>query len=135
MFARSVLRATKVATPAQITRASLPKVARATFTASTQRRTPPEIIAEKEVAQSSYSGGEVSRSTIIVGEDAANHKVSPLTHSVYNTMPKTMQSLSLMGKTVIVTGYVRNFDLNKGNSNMNSQWCPWSWKLNCSCLH
>jgi hypothetical protein len=135
MFARSVIRATKVATPSQIARASLPKVARATFTASTQRRTPPEVIAEKEVPQSSYSGGEVSRSTIIVGEDAGSHKVSPLTPSVYNTMPKTMQSLSLMGKTVVVTGYVINSDFNKGNSNMNSQWCSRSWKLNCSCLH
>jgi len=55
--------------------------------------------------QSSYSGGEVQRSTIIVGEEASQ-KVSPLTQNVYNTMPKTMQSLSLMGKTVVVTGYV-----------------------------
>jgi len=106
MFARSVIRATKVATPSQIARASLPKVARASFTASTKRCTPPEVIAEKEVPQSSYSGGEVQRSTIIVGEDIANHKVSPLTQNVFNTMPKTMQSLSLMGKTVVVTGYV-----------------------------
>jgi hypothetical protein len=104
MFARSVIRATKVATPSQIARASLPKVARASFTASTKRCTPPEVIAEKEVPQSSYSGGEVQRSTIIVGEDAHSSKVSPLTQNVYNTMPKTMQSLSLMGKTVIVTG-------------------------------
>lgn len=35
-----------------------------------------------------------------------SEKVSPLTQSVYNHLPKTMQSLSLMGKTVIVTGYV-----------------------------
>ena len=105
MFARTVFRASKVATPSQIARASLPKVARATFTASTRRCTPPEVIAEKEVMQSSYSGGEVQRSTIIVGEEASQ-KVSPLTQNVYNTMPKTMQSLSLMGKTVVVTGYV-----------------------------
>jgi hypothetical protein len=104
MFARSVIRATKVATPSQIARVSLPKVARASFTASTKRCTPPEVIAEKEVPQSSYSGGEVQRSTIIVGEDTQSSKVSPLTQNVYNTMPKTMQSLSLMGKTVVVTG-------------------------------
>jgi hypothetical protein len=117
MFARSLVRATKVASPAQIARASMPKVARATFTATTQRRTPPEIIAEREVAQSSYSGGEVQRSTLIVGEEAVIsekvEEVSPLTQSVYNNMPKTMQSLSLMGKTVIVTGYVINSDMKK----------------------
>lgn len=118
MFARSVIRATKVATPSQIARASLPKVARATFTASTSRRTPPEVIAEKEVPQSSYSGGEVSRSTIIVGEDAASNKVSPLTQNVYNTMPKTMQNLSLMGKTVVVTGYVINSGFIKDSANI-----------------
>jgi hypothetical protein len=106
MLARSFVRATRVASPSQIARASLPKVARASFTASTKRCTPPEIIAEKEVPQSSYAGGEVQRSTIIVGEDVASGKVAPLTKSVYNAMPKTMQSLSLMGKTVVVTGYV-----------------------------
>jgi hypothetical protein len=108
MFARSVIRATKAAAPSQIARASLPKVARASFTASTKRCIPPEVIAEKEVLQSSYSGGEVQRSTIIVGEDAGSDRVTPLTKSVYNNMPKTMQSLSLMGKTVVVTGYVHD---------------------------
>jgi hypothetical protein len=116
MFARSLVRATKVASPAPIARASMPKVARAAFTATTQRRTPPEIIAEKEVPQSSYSGGEVQRSTLIVGEEnVTSEKVSPLTQSVYNNMPKTMQSLSLMGKTVIVTGYVIKAHMKEDN--------------------
>jgi hypothetical protein len=103
MFARSATRATKLVTPSHIARAALPKVSRAPFTQSAKRCTPPEVIAEKEVPQSSYAGGEVQRSTIIVGEDA-NSKVTPLTKTVYNNMPKTMQSLSLMGKTVVVTG-------------------------------
>lgn len=104
MFARSAIRATKGATSSRVARAALPKVARASLTQSAKRCTPPEVIAEKEVPQSSYAGGEVQRSTIIVGEDSHSGKVTPLTKAVYNNMPKTMQNLSLMGKTVVVTG-------------------------------
>ena len=106
MFSRSVIRASKAATSAHIARTA-PKVARATFTSSVRRSTPPEVIAEKEVPHSSYDGGEVKRTTIMVGEEeSAAHgaTVKPLTQAVYNQIPKTMQSLSLMGKTVVVTG-------------------------------
>jgi len=101
MLSRSVLRATKVAAPAA--RAAWPKAARASFASSTKLRTPPEVIAEKEVPNSSYAGGEVQRSTLIVGDNGSG-KVTPLTQSTFKTLPQTMQKLSLYGKTVVVTG-------------------------------
>lgn len=102
MFSRSVAHAAKAARPS-FTRATFPKVARASFTVSSKVWAPPEVIAEKEVPTSSYADGGVQRSTIIVGEDASS-KVTPLTSTMYNNMPATMQRLSLFGKTVLVTG-------------------------------
>lgn len=104
MFSRSVVRAaSKVAT------ASKAPLFRASFSSATTLKR--EVIAEREVPVSTYTDGSVKRSTIIVGDDVAEaekkvEKVTPLSRTVYNSMPPTMQKMSVFGKVVIVTGYV-----------------------------
>lgn len=103
MFGRVAVRATtnaaRVAGPS--------RVARAAFTAGTKLREP-EFIPEKEVNSYSFDGGKASSSTFKVGEKTEHDpsRVVPLTQEAFARMTPTMQKSSIMGKVVIVTGYV-----------------------------
>jgi len=106
MFARSVIRAS--------TRSGLRalpmKAARASFITSTKVNADP-LVPQTSIPTSSYSGGEVQRSTVDVG---SNHEitevkeaVTPLSQQVYNAMTPSMKKMTLMGKVVIITGGAR----------------------------
>lgn len=98
MFARSVIRSASKARSITVIRPA----ARAAFTAGSRLREPVEIIAERNVPTSSYADGEVQRSTLQVRDQG----VTPLASEIYNVMPPTLKKMTVMGKTIIVTGYV-----------------------------
>ncbi|KAH6679659.1 putative D-arabinitol 2-dehydrogenase [Halenospora varia] len=108
MFSRSALRS---ATRATRISTGPPTIARAAFSASTKLSVPPvEVISEKSVKNVSYKHGEAKRSTLIVGEatKADNaERVVPLSREVYDSMPPSMQKMTIMDKIVIVTGGAR----------------------------
>jgi len=115
MFSRSIVRA---ASKAQRF-AAAPKVASSVvmtsrFSTSAMRSKVPEIVAEREVPTTSYSGGEARHSTLkIRDEDKASaarsseERVVPLTRDIYERMTPSMQKMTLFGKVVIVTGGAR----------------------------
>ena len=104
MFARSVVRAAragKVAAPKFTT------VPRATFTQATRLSEPTsEVVAATEVPSTSYVDGHIQRSSISVDQSATSMETSAavLNKATYSQLPKTMKSLSLMDKVVVVTG-------------------------------
>ncbi|KAH8171002.1 enoyl-(Acyl carrier protein) reductase domain-containing protein [Sarocladium implicatum] len=77
------------------------------------------VVREKEVHVTDYNRGLGDRHTVNVSEDASkvpydsptpppeHDAVNPLQKKVYDQMPYTMQSMSVMGKTIIVTGGAR----------------------------
>jgi hypothetical protein len=76
-----------------------------------------EVISEKEIPATQYKPGSgAQRVTIPVEEshsapaakEAAVDVVTPLTESAFKGMSPTMQKMSLMGKVVVVTGYVHS---------------------------
>jgi len=106
MFARSVVRAvSKAGAP------SFTKVSRATFSAAATLRN--ETIAAKKVQTSVYDHGSVKRSTITVGDEIPAEEIAervvPLTKAVFDKMTPSMQKMTVMGKVVVVTGYVPQF--------------------------
>jgi hypothetical protein len=114
-----LVRATTVATRGPLlTRAARPL-------STTARLAKREIISEREIPVSSYTPdarGSISGSAAVdAGEhysipvrrdpvievhanQADEHCVQPLTRRVYDSMPPTMQKMSVKGKIVIVTG-------------------------------
>jgi hypothetical protein len=102
MFGRVAIRATRAARVAGPS-----KVARATFSAGSKLRSS-EYISETEVASVSFDGGEARASTLKVGEktEQDSSRVVPLSQEAFKRMTPTMQKGSIMGKVVIVTGYV-----------------------------
>ncbi|KAL2886760.1 putative d-arabinitol 2-dehydrogenase protein [Ceratocystis lukuohia] len=123
--------ATRMVRPAQNNSASLGARAFSTGKISSLKVTGAknEIVREKEVPVSVYaSDGKGSNSassdhfTIPVkatgaptgtpAPPVADDNVAPLTQAQYDSLPKTMKSMSLMGKVVIVTGGARGL----GNS-------------------
>lgn len=77
------------------------------------------VVREKEVHVTDYNRGLGDRHTVNVSEGAAkvpydsptpppeHDAVNPLQKKVFDQMPYTMQSMSVMGKTIIVTGGAR----------------------------
>lgn len=104
MFSRSVIRAAragKVATPA------ISRVSRAGFSAGARLRDPtPDRVAATEVPSTSYTDGHISKSTLSVDQPEIVEGGAVLSKATYSQLPKTMKSLSLMDKVVVVTGYV-----------------------------
>lgn len=96
-----------------VPRALTPVVMTNKFSTSSLRLKTPEVIAEREVPTTSYSGGEAHHSTLKIRDEekAAETQpteeiVVPLTREVYNLMTPSMKKMTLFGKVVIVTGYV-----------------------------
>lgn len=109
MLARSVLRAsTRVAvTP------SMSRIARASITTAAKLGADP-FTPQTQVPTSTYTGGEVQRSTLKVSGNGIGlesteeiERVTPLSREIYNNMPRNMQKMTLMDKVVIVTGGAR----------------------------
>ena len=110
MFARSALRVARVAAAPSV------KVSRAAFSAST-KLTNAEFVGEKEVPVVTYSHGEAQRSTFKIDQAQAKKTsspdaVHPLTREVYDAMSPSLQKMTVMDKTVIVTGYVQKYPCN-----------------------
>jgi hypothetical protein len=104
MFARPALRVVRAA---RVARPALSQVSRTFTTVGRLQEPVPEVIAAHEVRATTYADGHLEKSTIPVDlnqKDANNS--GPLSRNVYSQLPKTMQSLSLMDKVVVVTGYV-----------------------------
>lgn len=106
MFARSVIRA-----GARANMRAIPmKAARASFITSTKVNADP-LIPQTSIPNSSYSGGAVQRSTVDIGSSPevaeVKEAVVPLSPEVYKSMTPMTQKMTLMGKTVIVTGGAR----------------------------
>lgn len=105
MFSRSVIRAAragKVATP------TVSKVSRAGFSAAARLRDPtPDRVAATEVPSTSYTDGHISKSTLSVDQPEITEGGAVLNKATYSQLPKTMKSLSLMDKVVVVTGGAR----------------------------
>ena len=102
MFGRVAVRATKAARFAGPSR-----IARAAFTEG-GKGPHIEVISKNEIDSVSFDGGEAKSSTLKVG-DKSNHdpsRVIPLSQETFRTMTPTMQKSSIMGKVVVVTGYV-----------------------------
>lgn len=110
MFSRSAFRA------ARSVRVATPVITRATrqIAISASRPEPvQEIVAATEVKSTSYADGSAEKSTITVdqhGLETTAERSGPLSQSTYNSLPKTIQSMTLMNKVVVVTGYV-SFEL------------------------
>ncbi|PVH78456.1 short chain dehydrogenase reductase [Cadophora sp. DSE1049] len=102
MFSRPAFRAARAArVAAPAFRAVRP------ITVSARLNEPaPEIVAATEVKHSSYADGSVERSTIVVDQSAID-KSGPLSKATYQSLPPTMQKMSLMDKVVVVTGGAR----------------------------
>jgi len=140
-----------------ISRPSIPRAVssvaqRATFTASARLRKS-EVIKETEVPVSVYSPdakGVASsssdhfnipvQSSFKAPEPAPEpeDQVTPLDAKVFKQMPRTLQKMSVMGKVIIITGYV-SFLANRMMSTRDfrliiSQRCSWTWKPHGSCL-
>ncbi|TVY18896.1 NADP-dependent mannitol dehydrogenase [Lachnellula arida] len=104
MFARSALRVARAAAAP-----SVPKVSRAAFSAATKLRNA-EFVGEKEVPVVTFAHGDAQRSTFIVDQAQAKSNpdaVTPLSQEVYDSMPPSLQRMTIKGKTVIVTGAAR----------------------------
>jgi hypothetical protein len=114
MFSRSVVRAASraqrfAATP----KAASSVVMTSRFSTSVMRSKAPEVVAEREVPTTSYSGGEAHHSTLKIRDEdkssaarPSEERVVPLTRDIYERMTPSMQKMTLFGKVVIVTGYV-----------------------------
>lgn len=101
-----------------------PKAVRAF--ASESKNLKREIISEKQIpvtafkpdgANASTGTSQPHHFTIPVGrgeKQAAepSSAVTPLTPAMYAKLPSTLQKMTVMGKVVIVTGYVQNLALN-----------------------
>jgi hypothetical protein len=90
----------RAATKAALKGSARVNVARA-FTAGA--RLSHEVVAEKTVPVSNYGGSAASKFEIPVQKSDVS-KVVSLTQSAYSNMTRTMQSMSLMDKNVLVTG-------------------------------
>lgn len=100
MFSRQVVRAARVS---RVAAPSFAKVPRASFTAGARLREPvPENVAASEVSAATYTDGHLERATIKVDQTHETH--GPLSKSLYSQLPRTMQSMTLMDKVVVVTG-------------------------------
>jgi hypothetical protein len=120
MFARSFVRAASKApamsaAPKAVTSAF---VSRASFSAGAMLRKSPEVIAEREVPTSSYTGGEAHHSTLKIRDDdkpsaakLPEERVVPLTRDIFDRMTPSMQKMTLFGKVVVVTGYASKISL------------------------
>lgn len=125
MSSRTAFRLTRVAAPlfsaprATASRA-VPIAARAFQ--SSAIRTKSDVVAETEIPVSVYStdtkgSGQSSSDHYSIPVSRENAKptpfepeeaaVTPLTQKVYNTMPRTLQKMSVMDKVIIVTGGAR----------------------------
>lgn len=81
------------------------------FSTTTMRRKTPEVVAEREVPTTSYSGGEAHHSTLKIRDEEKaavakplEDRVMPLTRDIYERMTPSMQKMTLFGKVVVVTG-------------------------------
>jgi hypothetical protein len=112
MFARSVIRAaSKAQALPAIPKAASSVVMTSRFSTSALRRKAPEVVAEREVPTTSYSGGEAHHSTLKIRDEEklaaakpSEDRVVPLTRDIYERMTPSMQKMTLFGKVVIVTG-------------------------------
>lgn len=125
MSSRTAFRLAKAATPLFSTsRAIAPRAVPATTRAFQKSaiRTKSDVVAETEIPVSVYStdskgSGQSSSDHYSIPVSRENAKptpiaveeeaVTPLTQKVYNTLPRTMQKMSIMDKVVIVTGGAR----------------------------
>ncbi|KAK8150784.1 hypothetical protein G3M48_008113 [Beauveria asiatica] len=118
--ARNVLRLSRAAVPAS----RLHTATRGFAVTATQRvsDTPKKnsVVREKEVPATIYDGpGSGDKRTVRVPEGAAqipfdspappaeNEAVEPLTKKVYEALPRTVQNMTVFGKTIIITGGAR----------------------------
>jgi NAD(P)-dependent dehydrogenase (short-subunit alcohol dehydrogenase family) len=118
--ARNALRLSRVAIP----RTATPQTATRFFSATRAARVSDtahkqSVVREKEVPVTVYGHGQGEKQTVHVPEGAAqvpfdspappveNDVVQPLTKKVYETLPQTMKSMSVFGKTIIITGGAR----------------------------
>lgn len=110
MFARPALRAARVA---RVARPAFAQLSRASINTAARLREPaPEVIAAHEVRATTYADGHLEKTTITVDANQKDANTEgPLSRNLYNQLPKTMQSMSLMDKVVVVTGYVLFPDL------------------------
>ncbi|CZR52382.1 related to D-arabinitol 2-dehydrogenase [Phialocephala subalpina] len=108
MFSRQVVRAARAS---RVAAPSFAKVPRASFTAGARLREPvPENVAASEVSAATYTDGHIERTTIKVDQTPENN--GPLSKSLYSQLPRTMQSMTLMNKVVVVTGGARGLGYN-----------------------
>lgn len=121
--ARNTLRLARAATPR-----AAPVSARLFSATSANRVTDTpnvkNVVREKEVQATTYGGGQSDHHTIQVPDAAGTvpfdspvapaerDTIQPLAKKVYETMPHTMRSMTIFGKTVIVTGGARGLGNN-----------------------
>ncbi|KAH7312306.1 hypothetical protein B0I35DRAFT_52546 [Stachybotrys elegans] len=118
--ARSALRATRNMAPRMAAPQAAPRyfsATRAAFVSDTANKK--NVVREKEVPVTVYGSGIGDKSTLQVPADAAqvpfdspappaeNDAVEPLTQKVYDAMPRTLRTMSVFGKVIIVTGGAR----------------------------
>lgn len=124
MASRSAFRLARAAAPLiSAPRTSAPRAISAAaraFTKSASRFDRSDVVQETEIPVTSYGAdskgqaGTTEHFSIPVSRENAkptpidqgheNEEVQPLTKKVYDTMPPTMQKMSIMDKVVIVTG-------------------------------
>jgi NAD(P)-dependent dehydrogenase (short-subunit alcohol dehydrogenase family) len=126
--ARNALRLTRVAAPAaRLAASKTPAVrcfsaTRANMVSETDNKK--NVVREKEVPVTVYGAGQGDKQTVRVPEGASQvpfdspvppseaEVLQPLSQNVYDSMPYTLRSMSVYGKTIIVTGGARGL----GNS-------------------
>lgn len=103
MFSRQIVRAARASrVAAPVFKTTVP---RAAFTTGVRAREPvPDVVAAPEVSSTTYTDGHVSQATIQVDQSTAQDSAAPLSKALYAQLPKTMKSMSLMDKVVVVTG-------------------------------
>ncbi|RDW85569.1 short chain dehydrogenase-5 [Coleophoma crateriformis] len=126
--ARSVFRGARSASRVSVRAFNQPKAFSPAFTAirsvSNSTKQDYEVISEKEVPVTLYTKDGKIEKIINVDEATAAHKdepvagafesgpCEPLTKKVHDTMTPTMKSMSVMGKTIVVTGAARGLGNN-----------------------
>lgn len=122
--ARNALRLTRAAAPSSTPRAAMRcfSATRVTRVADTANKR--NVVRETEVPVTNYGAGQGDKQTLQVPPGAANvpfdspvpaaatETIQPLGRKVYDTMPATLKSMSVYGKTIIITGGARGL----GNS-------------------
>lgn len=125
--ARSAVRLTSrmaaMTRPAVATRPTALAFAQRAFLSGSTAPRKSEVIKETEIPMSVYSPDSKGVASSNTGDhlsipvqrgppvsepaaEEANEKLTPLTEEVYAKMPATLQKMTVMGKVIIITGYV-----------------------------